>query len=155
MRILVLSIMLLFGANAYVGDSIDAPGKVFYKLPDESIVKRDVVLTVPSRGEGKVYLRSGRISVEAARFFSRELNGRTIFYVIFDQYPGQSSENELAVYRGTYTRGSNLALYYGDVFKVGRSTAMADQDELHLDLTENSGISPKYIAGFYFKYEIE
>ena len=154
MKALAFSVMFLFSLNAYAEGSIEAPGKVFYKMPDESIVKRDVVLSVPSRGEGKVYLRNGRISVEAERFFSKKINGRTVFYVVFDQYPGQSNEDEALVYRGTYTRGSNLALYYGDVFKVNR--AVSTEEEIHYGLTAlDNNYSPKYVAGFYFKYEIE
>ncbi|MFK7822518.1 MAG: hypothetical protein AB8G05_00050 [Oligoflexales bacterium] len=154
MNALTFFIMMLISLNAYSEGSIDAPGKVFYKLPDQSIVKRDVVLSVPSRGEGKVFLKQGRIHVEAEKFFSREINGRTVFYVIFDQYPGQSSEDESLVYRGTYTRGTNLALYYGDVFKINR--ALSSENEVHFELSAtDNNFSSKHVAGFYFKYEIE
>lgn len=151
---LILMSLFLWAATGYSSVSVDAPGKIFYKTGDNSIVQREAVLQVPARGEGKVYLKSGRISVEAQRFFSRQLGGRTIFYVIFDQYPGQQN-NDLAVYRGTYTRGSNMALYYGDVFTI-KNTQSIDEDFLHdeMSLTEQGSFGSKYVAGFYFKSEI-
>lgn len=151
----VLSVLLLVSIKAYAGGSIDAPGKVFYKMPDESIVKREVVLSVPSRGEGSVYLKAGETCIEAERFFSREINGRTVFYVVFNPFPGNSSDEDKAiVYRGTYTRGTNLAMYYGDVFKVNKEVSTDEEIHYQLSALDVNG-SSQYVAGFYFKYEIE
>jgi len=104
--------------------NVTATGKVFYKMPGGELIKRDATLTVPSRGQGKVVLRSGNnIKMESTRFRSISANGRTVFQVMFVNPPG-APENTASVFSGTYTRGRNAAVYFGDFF--GRSWSSSD-----------------------------
>ena len=150
---LVATALLLTGSMQAQGRSVDAPGQIFYKMPTGKIVTRDAVLQVPSRGQGDVVLKGNGQYFKADRFFNKTVNGRTVFYVVFTEFPGARLGQE-AVYRGTYSRGSNLAMYYGDVFVVSGNYA-SDQD-LHRDLTagdinSDDTAKAKYVAGFYFK----
>lgn len=141
---------LMLAALTVVAEaSIDAPGKVFYKMPSGEMVTRDVTLEVPSMGQGKVVLKGSNFSLTADRFFTVHHNGRAIFYVVFSGFP-TSKEGEIAVYRGTYTRGSNLAIYYGDVF-VGQDN---QDDDAMVNALSDGNDDFKYIAGFYFKAEV-
>jgi hypothetical protein len=111
-----LALGLLFAlSDAALASSVTAPGKVFY-VKDGAIVQREASLVVPSRGEGKVILKTQSMELEAAQFSSRQENGRTIFYVLFRNIPMAPAGTEMA-FKGTYVRGSNLAVYYGDIFK--------------------------------------
>lgn len=151
-QIFVVALLALLPAKAF-STTLDAPGKVFYKMPNGEIVTREATLEVPARGQGDVRLKGSHTEITARRFFSRSHNQRTIFYVIFDEYPGQQ-QGDVAVYRGTYSRGSNMAIYYGDVFIMSEEELA--QDDLHAKLSEGSQTHDhvKYVAGFYFRAEI-
>jgi len=153
MKILALVLLTIGFSCPVFAQSIEAPGKIFYKMPSGEIATRNVTLQVPARGQGEVILRGNQNEIVAERFFSRTQNGRTIFYVIFDEFPGRQ-ESERAVYRGTYSRGTNKALYYGDVFVV--TDGSSSDEDLHFSLSEVEEESPdaRYVAGFYFKAEI-
>ncbi len=112
---LVVSVTNLAHAG---GTVVSAPGSVFYKMPSGEIVTREATLLLPARGEGEVKLQYADTEVVAASFSSRKENGRTIFYVLFRDPPGAPAGTEM-VFMGTYTRGSNLAVYYGDMFTRG------------------------------------
>ena len=112
MRILsfLLAAVLLLVSAPLLAESVTAPGKVFYKMPGGEIVKRNVSLSVPARGQGDVTLTAGDFELTADRFFTRRSAGRSIFYVVFKDIP-QAPEGTTAVYKGTYTRGSNNVPY--------------------------------------------
>ena len=150
MKAIITALMMTIGTAAYAG-SVEAPGKVFYKMPAGEIVSRNLSIVVPERGQGDVILKAGDKEFKADRFFTREANQAKIFYVILSEFPG-ATPGDIAVYRGVYTRGSNLAIYYGNVF-VGKSTQYSD-DGLHelLSIGENSDF--KYAAGFYFSAKV-
>ena len=153
MKVLGLIIVAMcFSLTGYAA-SIDAPGQVFYKMPNGEIVKRAATLQVPSRGQGQVVLKGAQSNLVAERFFSKKKNGRTIFYVVFDKFPGKKADQR-AVYRGTYARGSNMALYYGDVFIVDENDASGDDLHYLLSEIEEQSRDATYVAGFYFKSEI-
>ena len=50
---------------------------------------------------------------EAHKFFHNRKSGRTVFHMIFDSY----NPEHCVVFRGTYMRGSNKVIYYGDLFE--------------------------------------
>lgn len=153
MRILSL-IMFMFSLSAFSSEYIDASGQVFFKKADGVIEKKPVTLLIPKRGEGQAYLKSGRILVEAEKYFSVDKNGRKIFYMIFDQFIGQKNK-EKAVFRGTYIRGTNKALYYGDVFLVGDLEGSEQDLDFELSNLDQSGRSIQYNGGFYFNRDLQ
>jgi hypothetical protein len=132
--------------------SIEAPGQVFYKMPSGEIVNRDVSLVVPMKGEGDVFLKYGAHEVKAEKFWTEHSSGRAVFYVSFVNPPG-APENTTVLFRGSYIRGTNRALYYGDMFKKIQSNLSSTNNQTkegqvaeHPDLL--------YIGGFTFKSEI-
>ncbi len=132
--------------------SVDAPGRVTYMMPSGEIVQREMVLEVPAMGMGNVVLKGSKESFTADRFFSRKLHGRTVFYVVFSGFPA-SAENEIAVYRGTYRRGTNLAVYLGETY-ILQDKSMSDQaihDQLSSLPGEGESADIKNIAAFHFE----
>jgi hypothetical protein len=140
---------LLAATNISASDlaTIEAHGRVSYKMPDGMLVDRDVSLILPVMGEGSVFLKGGGMTFRANRYFTDHANDRVIFYIVFDEFPG-STEGQIAVFRGTYVRGSNLARYYGDVF-LGEERQ--DDDALMKSLDINGDHGFKHIAGFSFE----
>jgi hypothetical protein len=145
-----ISGILLTSAPAQ-SQSIEAKGVVTYKMPSGEIVQRPTGLEVPSRGQGDVILRGGSSEFVADRFFTRQEAGRSVFYVVFKNFPG-AELGDMAVYRGTYLRGTNLALYYGDVYK-GKDADQTD-DTIHTMLTSLDQGDYRYVAGFYFESKV-
>jgi hypothetical protein len=95
--------------------AVEAEGKVFYKLPDGTVTIRDATLVVPEKGQGDLVLKSGDKETKAHARSSRQQSGRTIFYVVFLDAPGAPA-NTATIFKGTYTRGVDAAVYYGDFF---------------------------------------
>jgi len=146
MTVLMIFISLFFSFHSQASlSSVEASGKVFYTMPDQSLVFRDVVLSVPMRGQGDVVLKWSTGEQVADSFFYRKQNGRTVFYVVFKN-PPQAPQGTVLVLKGTYTRGSNLALYYGDMFT--KSGNKFSQNEV-VSLNKWS-----YTGGFYFKADV-
>jgi len=108
------ALSLVLSSHAFAA-SVTASGHVTYKMPSGELVTRSASLEVPARGEGKVILRSGDVEVEAKAFRSHKVNGRIVFNVLFIDPPG-APENTAALFSGTYSRGSNRAIYYGDFY---------------------------------------
>ena len=131
-----------FSMNASASSTV-ADGYLQYKMPSGEIVQRSVSLEVPSRGQGEVVL-IGNQEIVAKRFWSERSEGRTIFNIMFDQFPG-ANDGDLAVFKGTYVRGSNLASYYGDIFKYKKGST-------NKDIRKTEGT---YIAGFWFQADIK
>ena len=144
---MVITVAALLLSTSVFAASIEAPGKVFYKMSDGQIVWRDAVLTVPARGEGDVVLKSGGVDTTAHAFTTRTLNSRTIFYVVFLDSPG-APEGTATVFKGTYSRGTNVALYYADFFsKPVTSSAIGGS----LIPEESPESDWTYEGGFWFK----
>jgi hypothetical protein len=108
-------------ANAQV---IAAPGGVFYKL-NGAIVERDATLLLPARGQGDITLQYTDGALVTDTFSYRQENGRTVFYVVFKNI-AEAPGMEMA-FMGTYIRGSNLAVYYGDIYT--RAAGFTDPHE--------------------------
>ncbi len=104
------------------GSGIWAEGKVTYKHPNGKLVNRDCEMFVPARGIGEVELKCGDFSVSSAEFSTVRVAGRAVFSIVFRNIEGAPS-GSVAKYEGTYLRGTNRALYYGDVFSTNDSAA--------------------------------
>lgn len=128
MKILSTLFLLLSIASPALAlaQQIETTGKIFY-LKEGKIVERDATLSVPSRGQGKVQLRTENVTLTAHSFTSRKANGSTIFYVLFKNIPMGGGENTEMALKGTYLRGENKAVYYGDIFK--RTGTFTDPQE--------------------------
>ena len=118
-----------------------------------------MILEVPARGEGDVILKSQNSGFEliAKKFFTRKAKGKTTFYVVFDglKRPGSNGPETTMVLKGAYLRGSNMALYYGDIYKrKGTPSEIINQKGFFEGdfLNKRKGFS--YLGGFYFKSEI-
>ncbi len=141
--------------------STEALGKIFYKKgPNGDLVYRDMTLEVPTRGQGKVVLRSQNsdFTITSHRFWTERVRGRTIFYVLFVglKPPTDTHYKTALVYAGTYTRGKNEAVYYGDFFK--KRYLVKDENSLF----EREGIDNylqyhdfRYSGGFWFKAPVQ
>lgn len=132
-----------------VSHAVEAPGYVFYKLPSGELVKRETTLVVPARGQGDVVLRSETRTTTASRFWTETSAGKTTFHVQFNNPPG-APENTVLLFKGTYLRGTNKALYYGDVYK--KSGAETSQDDHHRHGRHHRRHKDfTYAGGFFFK----
>lgn len=160
----VHAITLQSDANSL--SEIKAMGEIFFKSSTTSeIIPHPSTLNLPARGEGDISLEIGDKKFVASKFFSVKKNGRVIFYVVFkcnNSLMEQNEEDEtkmhegVHVFRGTYTRGSNMALYYGDVFHKEGKDLISNFDENSIIEEINSGAKGfTYHAGFYFKTDIE
>ena len=151
MKTLMIALVLALASTSAIAGSIEAPGKVIYKMPNNEIVKRDVSLRIPARGQGDVVL-VGQNELVADRFFSKEVAGRTVFYVVFSGFPG-ATEGQKSVFRGTYLRGSNKAIYYGNVYIVDPQEMPDSEKDIHSMISSER--NAKFAAGFKFAADIE
>lgn len=168
-----ISLPMVYAANSQQIDgdgttSVLADGKVFYKMPSTgAIVKRDVQLSVPSQGKGDVvlYVKSSSAEdsstvamIKADDFFSTHHNGRVVFYVVFKN-PPHSPANTMKVFRGTYVRGTNVAIYSGEVFSRTYSSERSMRMVFTKDIIEFKTFDKvpskfSYKAGFWFKAQV-
>lgn len=112
MRILLV---LLFICS-YSAFAKDVEGTITYKLPSGDLVSRDVILNVPSRGQGEVVLSGKSFEWKSKKFKSYTIAGQTIFAVAFtEKFRGIESTTLL---KGTYLKGKNQIIYIGDVYKA-------------------------------------
>ncbi len=146
-----------FAVTSFASNSVEAPGKVFYKMPNGEIVKREVSLVVPAMGAGEVVLKYGNKSVSTSHFKTVKRLGRTNFIVAFKDAPGAPA-GAVAVFTGSYLRGTNAALYYGDIYSVTRSGNEEVELDALLDLdadTDTDSTKHSYAGGFSFKSVIK
>ncbi len=116
-RILITMAMsgLWVAGNAY---SVEVKGAVTYKMPQGELVSRNVSLDVPPMGQGKVkWISNGKVS-ESHSFKTKKFNNRVVFEVLFLNPEGAPPNTAMAI-SGSYLRGTNGVIYYGDVY--GRS----------------------------------
>jgi len=144
---LIIAVMA-FSSHVFA-ESIEAPGKIVYKMPSGELVTRDVALSVPARGEGDVILRGSNSDLVATDFFTKESHGQILFFVVFKDFPG-AQEGEISVFKGTYLRGSNKAYYYGDVY-VGEEPGYS----VDSNFLESHPDRFKYVAGFMFSASVQ
>ncbi len=142
------------GGTVPVEGGVVAPGQVFYKTPAGPLVKRELNLTVPPRGEGEITLSTDKWTVSTSHFFSKEIAGGIVFTVVFVKPFPEHSESSL-VLSGSYMRGSNAAVYWGDLYKT--KTPLTEPMIRLLELTQLSPRGAPFLhhaGGFKFKAEI-
>lgn len=129
MTIAVLAAALL-STSAYARE---VPGAIFYVDNSGELVKRELTIDVPSHGQGKVILRGKNIRWESTNFFRTKTHGKVTFHVNFE--PEWQGKRKHLHFVGTYIRGTNKLVYYGDFYK-----------------RDANGLV-KHGGGFYFKYD--
>ena len=150
------SALALTLASTAKAESVAAPGKVFYVSNNGELVKRELTLTVPARGEGEVTLGNDNWSASSSRFFTAKYHGRTVFYVVFNDV---GPNHKQMLLRGSYIRGTNLAAYWGDVYfghcpegqSVQSCANTQDHQQDHQDDHKHGGQHWDHVGGFAFK----
>lgn len=140
MKILIGLVALFLAAQTSMAAEVD--GQIFYKISRTGeVVKRNVTLEVPSRGQGEVVLKGPRFEWRSTNFWTtRSPQGETLFTVAFQtEFMGQVSTIAL---RGTYLQGTNEILYTGNFFK------RKDHEAVDESLT-----GFEYDGGFSFSFE--
>ena len=132
---------------------VQAPGDVFYKMQNGEIVRSELTLEVPMKGQGDILLKTNTTDFKATKFWTEHKSGRTIFYMTFDNPPG-APENTKAIFKGTYIRGTNVALYYGDIYQIVSSVKQAKEFSQLRPGHHQKEKDLKYIGGFFFKSPI-
>jgi hypothetical protein len=141
---LIAAIALAVSSQIALADTagIWADGVVTYPHPNGKLVNRECQLFVPARGQGDVTLKCGKWSATTSEFKTKHESGKTVFSVIFHDVPGAPAGTS-ALYSGAYLRGSNRALYYGDVFSgTGNTLSVESMDGWN------------YTGGFMFAKDI-
>lgn len=130
-----LFLCLMFGAPL-TALGVEAEGKIVYKK-EGALVERMMALSVPARGEGDIVLRDGEGSEwVASKRWSHEAFNQVTFNVVFPKPEGELLGMRSKLwFSGTYLRGDNKAVYYGNIYKV---------PEVY---DGESG----YVGGFYFE----
>lgn len=126
--------VLFLGLDVHAAAGVEAKGHTLYKMPTGELVNREVSLFVPAKGQGKVLLKFQGGEIEAKSFSTREARGRTVFYVQFEDVPLAPKGTDM-LFKGTYLRGTNEAVYYGDIFGRNKSAGQKKWG---------------YAGGFYF-----
>jgi hypothetical protein len=143
-------------ARAACGDTVDAKGKVFYVIPEGDLVSRAVTLTVPACGQGSVVLSSeSGWRTETTTFWSKEVAGRKVFVVVF-QNPKGDNPNHYLILKGSYIRGKNAAKYWGDMYKLTLPEGSSNLQNNVQQLVEESTLHHfgHHAGGFGFKADV-
>ena len=137
MKFCLLTLTLLF--SSFASALVPVDGKIFYKSSNGVLVERDVTLEVPERGQGEVILSGEGFEWKTKMFRSFEINDRTTFIAAFK---GESRGKKFTLaLSGTYLKGENKILYYGDVFKK----------DGHKFIYNLAGFD--YVGGFNFSFD--
>lgn len=142
---------LLFSLNVYAERAVD--GKIVYVNQENLLSFKDVRLTA-SKGEDqktKFTLTHGDHQMDSHAYWVKNVNGRKLLKIVF--LKEVSADNYKAIImNGTYLRGTNGGMYYGDMFKMHKTrrhdliSSLIVNNELidhHQDLI--------YKGGFKFK----
>ncbi|MEM7647148.1 MAG: hypothetical protein AAF203_09580 [Pseudomonadota bacterium] len=137
MKLLICLMTALFSMSVWA-KPVD--GELFYKKKNGELVKRDVTLEVPSRGQGEVVLSGKNFEWRTKDFWTTQEKGQTLFTAAFKtEFMGFKS---VIAFQGTYLQGTNEIIYDGNFFK-------RDGDE-----AANGDISDfEYNGGFRFSFE--
>ena len=149
---IILSTLLSASAWGMAG----ADGKIFYKKSSGELVKRAVSIVVPPRGEGEVVLKFGDKELSTPYFKTKTYHGRTVFVVAFKKPEAFSEDlagNGALVMKGSYMRGSNMAVYYGDLYLVKK--ASQELMEYGLEFDSHGETTFSHLGGFAFKKVID
>lgn len=125
-------------------------GEIYYKLPGGDLAQRDVVLEVPSRGQGEVSLSGKNFEWKTTKFGSTKKNGQIIFWAVFKtQFRNFKSTQ---VFKGTYLKGKNKLIYIGNIYKADANTEQVIQKITSQDIMKLDSRF-KYSGSFKFSYD--
>jgi len=133
----LLCSVLFFGVSV---SATPVDGKIFYKLPSGELTERRVTLEVPSRGQGEVVLSGANFEWRTTQFKTVVKNGKTSFIAAFKT--SFMSFKSTMILKGSYLRGSNKILYYGDLYKRDGHKS-----------SELSITNAQYQGGFKFSFD--
>lgn len=139
MKSLILVSAMFLINTAMASSPVD--GKIIYKLPSGELTKRIVTLEVPSRGQGEVILRGKKFEWKTTKFWTVKKKGKTTFIAVFKTDFRQFKS--LVALKGTYLKGTNKIVYYGDTYKKNGH-----------NFDENSLAGFDYSGGFKFEYDL-
>lgn len=143
----LLAALLPFLTHALAADHLVA-GKFFLKNDEGLIVDIMATLTHDS-ATNQVSLITDKGEEIAAKKMMKKLHGATVLTLVF-KHP-HCDPNYNYAFTGTYVRGTNKALYYGNVYRY--KGALADLTTKEMANLENL-LSVEYRGGFYFKADI-
>ena len=129
MRLLAVVCSLFFSMQMFA-QGVIAEGKISVKNPEDSaIIPMPIQMELPPRGQGELKLTIHEsIELVAESFHSQKKDDRVVFKVLFKLNAEQQEMISMflqgehkarashVLFKGTYARGSNKAIYYGDVF---------------------------------------
>lgn len=139
MKNLIASFLLLTSSIVFAAP-VPVDGKIVYKLPSGELVERMVTLDVPARGQGEVVLSGKNFEWRTKNFKSITVAGKEAFVAAFKTE--HENRKSVVVLSGTYLKGSNKILYYGDVYKKSGHS-----------LFGGSLLGFKYIGAFKFSFD--
>ena len=145
---LISLVLLCFSSIGFSQTNVAAAGGVLH-LNNNKIQMDDATLIVPRMGDGLIELSFAGHNYVTENFFSRKVNGRVVFYVVFSNENCDGSVEKMSM-MGTYVRGNNVAVYYGDIFKKTYS-ATAVKTPLSLDGIRDLFKKANWWGGFYFE----
>lgn len=152
MNITKIAFLLCFTFSS-IASAAEVAGKIVFKDKSGKLTTVDAKIDVPPRGEGKVVLTAGGYRAESDQFRTRKENGRVIFEVVFSSFAALESNRAFAM-TGSYQRGSNGVIYYGDVYahQLNGFDSLSFNDWLFEldDLSANHSGNWNYAAGFMF-----
>lgn len=137
MKFLLTSLVLLSTSLAF---AVPVDGKIVYKLPSGELVEREVTLDVPERGQGEVVLSGTDFEWRTKSFKTLTIAGKTTFVAAF-KTEFQNKKSTIA-FSGTYLKGTNKLMYYGDVYKKNGHS-----------MFDGSVLGFNYIGAFKFAYD--
>ncbi|MFK7822637.1 MAG: hypothetical protein AB8G05_00660 [Oligoflexales bacterium] len=157
-RLILAKIIFLFAFSSFAMEQlIEADGKIFFTNEQGDLVKHAASLSM-THGEdgekGELSLTVGNQTYTTSKYSSRKKSGRTIFYMAFSKDDDFLNQHKACVFKGTYVRANNLAVYYGDFFRSGADNS-EDQEVIQKLLGTSSFHKYKYLGGFAFKRPIE
>jgi hypothetical protein len=131
----------------------EVPGKMFYKMPDEQLVFRDMTMVKEEQNDHKIVLRGKNSEIVSDHIHSKEVHGRKVLTIVFKNVP--HAKNKIMILTGTYLRGTNGGLYYGDIYVKAKGS----DDDLSLKslaTLDFTGHHPgpddvRFVGGFKFK----
>ena len=126
-------------------------------MPSGDLATRNVTLTVPAMGKGKVTLsgqtsdwtikglsyddiQSKSFEWSTENFWSETINNEVFFYAVF-KAEFKDFKSTIA-FKGTYIKAENKILYHGSMYKKN------GHHDIDKDLSELN-----YIGGFNFSYD--
>lgn len=132
-------LFIVISSLSFTAFAVPVEGNLTYKLPTGELVYRAVTLDVPKKGQGEVTLTGVNFEWKSKLFKSFTSKDQQFFTVAFQNE--FMNKKTTVVLKGTYLKGTDRIIYYGDMYKIGG----------HVPLVE-SLLGYKYIGAFNFAY---